>query len=290
MNHTIASTDQLVAEQHEHDEVYAKTPDQDRPLTLHSYEEETFAYPWQANFSLYAEESARFFRTVAPAVDRAAREGSPVLDYACGSGRLACYLALRGCRSVYGFDLSSAGVRVGTHLARISHVEDRVHLQQMNAQSLDYPDNRFPLVIGKGVLHHVLKYPGVADEIRRVMTPGGVAYFLENLGNGPAWRFIRERSIAAGGDLGDINLTTALVEESFARFASCEVEGFHLAFMAKRFFYRNEPHESHLLSRPLPAGLVQAILTTLYLADEVCLNHNWIGRRYGGMCIITVRK
>ena len=37
----------------------------------------------------------------------------------------------------------------------------------MDATALDFPDDTFDIVIGTTVLHHVIKYPGVFEELHR---------------------------------------------------------------------------------------------------------------------------
>src|SRR5262252_6955121 len=123
----------LAAEQRAHDEHYAAMAEEESPLTVARYEQSQTAYPWQPHFARYSEEKLRFVRFLTPYLQQAASERWPVLDYACGPGKFACYLALRGCQQVHGFDLSATGVERGRRLARQAGLEERVCLRQMNA-------------------------------------------------------------------------------------------------------------------------------------------------------------
>ncbi len=278
----------LDAERAEHNEHYAELGRRvTSPVTLTSYEKE-MAGPWSPQWSLYSEEVRRFVHALKPHVREAASQGYPVLDYACGIGDFSCYLALKGCHDVYGFDLSSDGVKVGQKLAVESGLDERVHLEVMNAQQLRYKDNQFGLIAGKGVLHHVLKYPHTAREIARVLRPGGKAVFLENLGNGPIWRWIREKSIG-GTDQGDINLTSEMLKTRFHSFRACSIEGFHVAFMAKRFCFTQAEPERFLFRGAL-GTVVRIGMIGSYCFDELFVNHTRIGDWLGGMCIITLGK
>lgn len=80
--------------------------------------------------------------------------GRRVLDYGCGSGWLAVYLAKMGAEA-YGFDISSKLVEVGIKRAEVNGVAERVKLQKMMAEELNYPDEFFDTVIGISILHHI---------------------------------------------------------------------------------------------------------------------------------------
>lgn len=276
-------------ERAEHNDIYSQLGNRvQRPLTIEDFERSP-SFPFQRGFGLYTAEKHQFLRAAEPYIRKAVSEGFPVLDYGCGVGDLACYLALRGCKEVYGFDLSEVGIEVGRRLARLSGVEDHVFLQPMLAQKLDYPDGKFPLVLGKGVLHHVLKYPGIADELHRVMSDGGVALFVENLGNGLLWRWIRSRSIGMYAELGDINLTTSFIKNTFKDFRTVKVRGIYVLFMGKRFFFTQETF-SHLRFGGLGGLLSRAIMASGYVFDEVVFNHTPLGNWLGGICVITLEK
>jgi len=278
----------LEAEQAEHNELYAEVGRRTTgPVTLSSYRRK-MAYPWSKRWGLYSEEIARFAGALEPYLQNIARQGYPVLDYACGIGDFACYLALKGCREVHGFDLSVRGIEVGRELAAKSGLSDRIHLNAMNAQQLQYEDNQFGLIAGKGVLHHVLKYPHTAREIQRVLRPGGRALFLENLGNGPVWRWILKKSIG-GTDLGDINLDSDLIKARFQDFRTCSINGFHLAYMAKRFCFTQAEPEHYLFQGAL-GTVVRIGMIGCYVFDELFVNYSRLGDWLGGMCIITLEK
>ncbi len=285
---TPSVNEMLDAERAEHNELYAELGRRAKEaVTLTSYKRK-MAYPWSSGWGLYSEEIARFASSLEPYIRKASLKGYPVLDYACGIGDFSCYLALMGCREVHGFDLSARGVETGQRLAADSGLADQVHLETMNAQQLRYEDNQFGLIAGKGVLHHVLKYPNTAREIHRVLGPGGRAVFLENLGNGPIWRWIRKKSIG-GTELGDINLDSEMIKTRFQEFRSCTINGFHLAYMAKRFCFTQEDPERYLFRGAL-GTVVRIGMIGSYCFDELFVNHTRIGDWLGGMCIITLGK
>ena len=55
----------------------------------------------------------------------------------------------------------------------------------MDATSMSFDDNTFDIVVGHGILHHLLDYENTITEILRVLKPGGRAYFCEPLGMNP---------------------------------------------------------------------------------------------------------
>ncbi len=55
----------------------------------------------------------------------------------------------------------------------------------MDATNMTFDDNTFDVVVGHGILHHLLNYDKTIKEILRVLKPGGHAYFYEPLGMNP---------------------------------------------------------------------------------------------------------
>ena len=158
-------------------------------------------------------------------------------------------------------------------LAQSYNLKERVSFQQMNAQELKYPDNMFDVVIGKGVLHHIAKYPGTAEELLRIMKPGARAIFLENLGNGPVWRAIRRLPMGTT-NFGDINLSNDYLKDWAKPFSKCKIRGFHVLFMAKRFFFIREEKENSPIRKghrfsSVPWFFTRMMLTAAYLVDEI---------------------
>ncbi|MBI2504375.1 MAG: class I SAM-dependent methyltransferase [Candidatus Latescibacteria bacterium] len=109
--------------------------------------------------------------------------GREVLEYGCGTGSHAFELAARGAR-VAGIDISPEGIAQARRRAAAEGLEDRLCLQVMDAEALEFPDQRFDLVCGSGILHH-LDLERALAELCRVLKPGGRAVFFEPLGHNP---------------------------------------------------------------------------------------------------------
>jgi ubiquinone/menaquinone biosynthesis C-methylase UbiE len=100
-----------------------------------------------------------------------------VLDLCCGYGFTSVRLAKRGAH-VTGIDISPKMVKLAQRNAELNKVTDRVCVQKMSAQAMDFPDNSFNYVIGIGALHH-LNIDTAGREISRVLKKGGRAFFIE---------------------------------------------------------------------------------------------------------------
>lgn len=107
-------------------------------------------------------------------------ESRRVLDYGCGSGWLSVYMAKMGAEA-YGFDISAKLIEVGNKRAEVNGVNNRVKLEKMNAENLNYPSDFFDTVTGISILHHINMMRG-GRELSRVMKKGGTAVFIEPLG------------------------------------------------------------------------------------------------------------
>jgi 2-polyprenyl-3-methyl-5-hydroxy-6-metoxy-1,4-benzoquinol methylase len=157
--------------------------------------------------------------------------GLKVLDYGCGSGQLGIYLAMQGAL-VSGFDLSVKAVEIANWAARKYGLD--CAFRQLDAEHLDYSDNSFDLVVGFGVLHHVVKYPASAVQLARVTRPGGRAIFHETLWDNPLINFARRWTLE-NPDAGDAHLTDALIRSFGSQFTSVHVYKQNLIYMLKRF-------------------------------------------------------
>ena len=90
----------------------------------------------------------------------------------------------QGRAEVWAFDLSDEAVRKTKDLVESLHLHDRVHVDQMATDNLDYDSNMFDFIMGNAILHHVDLTASV-KEIKRVLKDGGRAFFAESLGHNP---------------------------------------------------------------------------------------------------------
>lgn len=196
--------------------------------------------------------------------------GKRVLDYACGLGKWSVHLAQLGA-DVSGFDLS--GVAIEHAAKRASHNGLAIRFDQAEASALPYGDGEFDVAVGIAALHHVIKYPRTAGELLRVLRPGGLALFTENLGHNPLLELGRRLSMRALEGAGDVILTEASIRTWASGFSRVEIEPCSLLLMAKRAF----PHRYGLLA-------------ALHRLDETLLRLAPALRRYGGECVVVLRR
>lgn len=107
--------------------------------------------------------------------------GRTVLDYGCGCGEGAVYLAKQGAR-VVAMDVST-GMLTATRQLAAHHGVD-IETRVVTGDTIPARDSEFDLIYGQGVLHHVtldLAMP----ELARVMTPVGKGCFIEPLPYNP---------------------------------------------------------------------------------------------------------
>jgi len=197
-------------------------------------------------------------------------EGKQVLDYACGLGKWSVHLAQLGAR-VSGFDLSGVAIERARERAAYNGLE--IRFDEANGAALPYSDEEFDVAVGVAALHHVSKYLGTADELLRVMRPGGLVVFTENFGHNPLLELGRRLSMRELEGAGDVVLTETAIREWAAGFASVEIEPYSLLLMAKRAL----------------RGRYE-LLSALQTLDEELLRLVPGLRRYCGECVIVLRR
>jgi ubiquinone/menaquinone biosynthesis C-methylase UbiE len=103
------------------------------------------------------------------AAEEIGRPGT-ILDVGCGSGRLLRSAGVRfpGARLV-GVDAAIEMVKQ----ARKSTPDGTIQFQQAIAEALPFPDSSFELVFSTMTFHHWDNQARGADEVARILTPGG---------------------------------------------------------------------------------------------------------------------
>lgn len=117
-------------------------------------------------------------------------EGKKILELGCGQGWFTKLLVEKGAE-VWAFDISNEAIEITRNLIESCNLQGKVHLEQMAAENLQYDSNKFDIVVGLAILHH-LDIDLTCREIRRVLKPGGKAYFMEPLGHNPLLNLYRK--------------------------------------------------------------------------------------------------
>ncbi len=118
-------------------------------------------------------------------------QGKRVLDYGCGTGDLACELALCGAE-VTGFDLSPESIAKAQRRAELHGLSERTSFHVLQAGQTNLPPASFDVIVGSAILHHLhTELPGIYAEIDRLLKPHGAACFMEPVANSRLLRGLR---------------------------------------------------------------------------------------------------
>ena len=113
-----------------------------------------------------------------------------VLDYGCGKGLDSLKLLKSGAK-VYGIDIAENYINETIKLVKENGFSDNLfEFKVMDAHKLEFEENKFDLVIGNGILHHLDKLVAI-NSIYRVLKPGGRLVFKEPLADNPLLKIFR---------------------------------------------------------------------------------------------------
>jgi len=143
--------------------------------------------------------ASKFYRVEQAPMERyaellseSAGEGKRVLEYGCGPGSQAFFLAREGAE-VSGIDISDVAIAQAKERAQTEGVAERCRFEVMNAERTSFEDDAFDLICGTAILHH-LDLESAYAEIARLLKPSGRAVFVEPLGHNPAINAYRRRT------------------------------------------------------------------------------------------------
>jgi len=102
-------------------------------------------------------------------------QGKKVLEIGCGVGIDLLQFARAGA-DLTAIDLAPNAIKLAKRNLELHKFQ--ATLMNMNAESLEFPDNHFDVVYSHGVLHHTPRPQQAIDEVLRVMKPGGEAIVM----------------------------------------------------------------------------------------------------------------
>lgn len=200
-----------------------------------------------------------------------------MLDYGCGLGNWAIYFGLTGARKVVGFDMSESGIKLGMEQVRNQGLESTVELVVADATNLPFSEDEFDIVVGTGILHHTIKYPGIFENLYRVMKPGTKAYFLENLADFPLWKLWWWWK----GEVpeGDVPIFSKEIREKASMFSDVEIVGDTFLHVHKLFTYKKDM-----------GSVRRKILKATHKTDTFLFEKIPALRKWGNMSVIVLTK
>ena len=110
--------------------------------------------------------------------------GRTVLDYGCGNGEEALFVARCGARQVIGIDLSSVAIENCKRRAVDEGLTATTDFRVSDGEALEFESDSFDLAMEYGVLHHV-DLDQAMRELARVLKPDGKMICTEALGHNP---------------------------------------------------------------------------------------------------------
>ncbi len=121
--------------------------------------------------------------------------GARVLDFACGAGVTAAFLAQRGAH-VTAIDISPASIGRARELAERVGLSIEFVLGELTPST--FPAHSFDAIVGRYALHHV-DLTVIAPILDGILVPGGVGSFMETMGLNPLLNFSRRRIAGRAG-------------------------------------------------------------------------------------------
>jgi fatty-acid O-methyltransferase len=157
--------------------------------------------PWRYNLNLVRE-----------LVRDVAIDGARVLDVGCGRGGTCSYFVrYHAPAEVVGVDLIAGQVE----FCQSTHHAPNLRFQQADAQSLPFADGSFDVVTNIESSHCYPNREAFYSEVRRVLRPGGVFCYTDNLPGGQV--DARAEQLRAYGDVRRVRRITPEVIEALAQ-------------------------------------------------------------------------
>jgi len=178
-------------------------------------------------------------------------KGCRVLDYGCGQGEEAVYLAKMGAH-VTAIDISPVGVKLTQERARLNGVGDRVSAMLMRCDPTEFPSESFDVIHGFGILHHIGFRTGMM-EIKRLLKPRGRGLFFEHMGNSRLIERLRPKE--KDYTKGERPVTWKEIQEIQPEFSRVVARPFHIASRLR--------NRIKVLNRPVVKRVDHAVLSAL---------------------------
>ncbi len=121
---------------------------------------------------------------------REIKPGMKVLDFCCGNGENALFLARHNI-SVIGIDISDISIQIARSKAEKEDVSSFTAFHVMDGEHMSFGDSEFDIIMCEGVLHH-LDFEKAVQELHRVLKASGKIICNEPLAYNPLINLYRK--------------------------------------------------------------------------------------------------
>ena len=118
-------------------------------------------------------------------------ENAEVLDYGCGTGVSLEKVMQFKPKKIVGIDISENSIKKAKKKIKESNLD--IELIVGNCEQTKFESNKFDIIYGTGILHH-LQFSKCLGEIHRILKPKGKLLFIEPLGTNPLINIYRKLS------------------------------------------------------------------------------------------------
>ena len=116
-------------------------------------------------------------------------KNSEILDFGCGIGPSIKKVAKFSPKKITGIDISEVSIKKAKE--EIKNIKLNIDLNVDNCEKTKFSENKFDIIYGLGILHH-LDFSKCLDEISRILKPDGSMIFVEPLGTNPLINLYRK--------------------------------------------------------------------------------------------------
>ena len=188
--------------------------------------------------------------------------GRRVLDVGCGTGVDLVHFA-RGGASATGVDASQAAIRLASK--NLGHQHLHAHLLVADGEDLPFRDRAFDYVFAHGVIQYTTDDARLVNECRRVLQPGGRAFF--QVYNRISWLNALSKLMKVDLEHVDAPVIRTYTHASFRRLLA----GFsHVQLVTERFPVKSRLH----------GGWKGALFNRAFVGTFNALPRRWV-ERYG---------
>ena len=159
--------------------------------------------------------------------------GAKVLEFGCGPGDLAIWIARKGI-NVVAFDADLNQEKIQQKIQ--PHEKLALEWRRGKFWELEWPDGEYDIIVAQAWLHHLTDdFPAYAAKFRRMLKPGGCLLFInEPLSHNPFFEMIRAIRATQAQWLDESGLYLGALKDFGREFGEVHIYTHHLfSFLIK---------------------------------------------------------